>query len=246
MPTVDSKSYLTAIRDESDRLAELARQDLGAVVPSCPEWTVRTLVEHVAVVYLHKAACTRLQANPKPWPPETPPGDPVDWLVSARDDMLDLFASLGPEAPSATWEPDDQTVGFWLRRMSFESTVHRVDVELALDARTPVSSALAPDGIDEVLDIVLAGDWSDSPQPGASHQVRLRAGSRVWLVSLSTEAVTVDHEPGPAGSDEGLVLGTAEDLLLWLWRRPPLGTVSTEGNPAAVTRLRDWLAVATA
>ena len=46
-------------------------------------------------------------------------------------------ARFDPAAPSWTWWPDDQTAGFWLRRMAQETAVHRVDVELPLGATTP-------------------------------------------------------------------------------------------------------------
>ena len=76
--------------------------------------------------------------------------------------------SHAPGDHAATWWPPDQTVGFWLRRMAHETSIHRRDVESAVGAETPVAPDLAVDGIDEVLALMLAGDWSDEVVPEAS------------------------------------------------------------------------------
>ncbi|MFC0096754.1 maleylpyruvate isomerase family mycothiol-dependent enzyme [Micromonospora marina] len=241
---MEAATYLAAIRTDSDRLVRAAVRDLHAPVACCPGWTVRDVVEHLAVVYLDKIAQTRLLREPSPWPPPAPP-DPIKWLTDARDDLVDLFARLGPAAPSHTWHAPDQTVGFWLRRMAMETTVHAGDVTAAFGERGTVDMALAVDGIDEVLEVMLAGDWSDAPQPGPDHQVRLLAGGRSWLISLATELVTVDRDPPPPGPAEGVVEATASDVFLWLWRRLPDEAVGRRGDQAAVARLRDWMGVVT-
>lgn len=54
-------------------------------------------------------------------------------------------------------------------------------MKIAFDALTPVDSGLALDGIDEVLHVMLAGDWSEEPQPDSTGRVMLTAGGRAWL-----------------------------------------------------------------
>ena len=60
--------------------------------------------------------------------------------------------------PAWSWWEPDQTVGFWYRRMALETVVHRVDVETQFGPPSAIDAALAVDGIDEVLTLMLAGD----------------------------------------------------------------------------------------
>jgi hypothetical protein len=126
------------------------------------------LVRHVAEVYEHKIACTTLRHEPDPWPPVWLVRDPVDWLSEAHARLLAMFARSEPTTPSYTWWPRDQTVGFWARRMAHETAVHRFDAELADGTPTPIKADLAADGVDEILGVTLAGDWSDEPDGTAT------------------------------------------------------------------------------
>lgn len=235
--------YLELLRSESDRLIEVVRDRLDPAVPSCPGWTLRELVEHVAMVYDHKVACMREQRPPEPWPPQPPAGDPVDWLAGARDELVTQLQQRGPDAPSYTWHPPDQTVGFWYRRMAQETAVHRVDAEQAVGAHHPVAADLAADGVDEVLHLMLAGDWSDEPQPGPTRGVRLVCGDRAWLVELAAEHVAVADRPTQQG--QATVAAPPSELLLWLWGRVPFEHAAAEGDADAVAALRARLALAT-
>jgi hypothetical protein len=142
----------------------------------------------VAEVYEHKIACTALGHAPDPWPLEWPADrDPIEWLVDAHQRLLEMFDRSGPATPSATWWAPDQTVGFWARRMAQETAVHLVDAESAVGKPTSVDAALAVDGVDEVLVLMLAGDWSDDPDEAATGQrVTISTGGRNWLV-LATQ-----------------------------------------------------------
>lgn len=238
---MDFERYVESLRADAGLLAATARRDLAAAVPSCPGWTVRDVVEHVAVVYLHKIECMRLGRAPDPWPPAPPPGDPVDWFEESLAELVDELTSRGPTAPSFTWHEPDQTVGFWYRRMAQETAVHRIDVELAFGPPTPVAADIAVDGVDELLDIMLAGDWSDEPQPGPAQVVALHADDRDWRITLAPDSVAISRVDGPA--DAG-VTGPASDVLLWLWRRsdPAWAKLEFSGD---VTPLYDRLFLVT-
>jgi uncharacterized protein (TIGR03083 family) len=154
---MEYETYVDHVRSDGRRLATVADGRLSAQVPSCPGWSVRDLVSHVAEVYEHKIACTELGRAPDPWPPEWPGDrDPIEWLRDAHERLLGMFERSEPTTPSATWWPPDQTVGFWARRMALESAVHRIDAELATDGPTSVDADLAVDGVDEILVIMLA------------------------------------------------------------------------------------------
>lgn len=241
---MDYGTYVDHVRADGRRLAEVASGRLADDVPSCPGWTVRDLVRHVAEVYEHKIACTLLQQAPDPWPPEWPADhDPVEWFTDAHARLLEMFDRSEPTTPSATWWPPDQTVGFWARRMAHETAVHRVDAELAARALTPMDADLATDGVDEILRIMLAGDWSEAPDDAATGQrVAVVTGGRTWNVELSREAVAVTEGEG---TPNAAVEGDAPDVVLWLWGRAGDDRVTRSGDAEALRVLRARLVLAT-
>jgi uncharacterized protein (TIGR03083 family) len=237
-------TYVGLVRQDGQRLATAASGSLSEAVPSCPGWTVRDLVTHVAEVYEHKMACTALGKAPDPWPPEWPSDrDPIEWFGDAHGRILEMFARSGPTTPSATWWPRDQSVGFWARRMAQETAVHRIDAELAIGKPTPVNTDLAVDGVDEVLSLMLAGDWSDEPDDAATgHRVEVSTGGKAWGVTLEREAVSIDDEGRPA---DATLRGDPSDVLLWLWGRASDEHVLRSGDEDALRLLRSRLVLAT-
>jgi uncharacterized protein (TIGR03083 family) len=237
-------AFVEQVRLDGWRLAEAADGNIDMPVPSCPGWSVRDLVAHVAQVYEHKIQCTRLGRAPDPWPPAWPQADePVPWLRDAHSRLLQMFDESEATTPSATWWPMDQTVGFWARRMAHETAVHRVDAELASGGSTPIDSALATDGVDEVLHIMLAGDWSDDADDAMTGQViDISTGGRSWRVVLDREAVSVSDEASEA---DAMLTGDPSDVLLWLWGRVPDDRVEQAGDPEAHRLMRTRLEMAT-
>jgi hypothetical protein len=127
--------------------------------------------------------------------------------------------------------------------MALETVVHRVDAEIAMGVPTPVDEDLAVDGIDEILVVMLAGDWSDEPEDALSGQrVAISTGGRTWWVTLERESIGVKR----TGASENAVLGgDPSDLLLWLWGRVPDEHVSRSGDEDALRLLRSRLSLAT-
>lgn len=242
-PGMDASRYLDLLRADSDRLLEVSRGRLDAPVPSCPGWTVDDLAEHLAYVYGHKVVCILEQRPPESWPPERPYGDVLDWLRRSRDRLVAELANHDPGDPAYTWYAPDQTVGFWYRRMAQETAVHRVDAELAAGSPSPVATDLAVDGVDEVLDIFLAGDWSDEPQPGSTASVQVVTAGRTWELTLLPDTVVCSP---PTGRDVQVTIeGQPSELLLWLWGRAPESAVATAGDPEALRMFRDRLRLVT-
>jgi uncharacterized protein (TIGR03083 family) len=241
---LDYATYVESVRQDGARLADAARADLSTDIPTCPGWTMRHLVSHVAEVYEHKIACTALGKTPDPWPPEWPSDrDPAEWLADAHERLLEMFERSEPGTPSATWWPPDQTVGFWARRMAHETAVHRTDAELATGTPTPIDPDLAVDGVDEILRIMLAGDWSDEPDDAATGQrVAIATGGRTWRVELERESVTVAEE---GGERDATLEGDPSDVVLWLWGRSPDERVKRTGDDQALRLLRSRLVLAT-
>jgi uncharacterized protein (TIGR03083 family) len=239
--------YLRHLRADTDRILDVAGDDLVAEVPLCPGWNVRDAVEHTGAVFSHKVAA--LVANARPteaaqWSHgPAADEDPMQWFRDRRDELLATLESRGPDAPSWTWHEDYQNAGFWYRRMAQEAAVHRVDVESGYDAVTPVDDALAVDGIDEVLDWFLSYQAEDvGPNAPGRGTVAVRTGGRIWRLRLTPDAVEVAREPGPA---DAVVSGEPSELYLWLWGRRPDTAVGLEGDDELLAGLRARLHVVT-
>ena len=105
------------------------------------------------------------------WPPDIP--DPVllDWFRTGHAGLVSALETAAPDLACWTFLPGAASpLAFWARRQVHETTVHRIDVQLAATAAgaagavaaagaaagpgrlvDPVPAALAADGIDELL-----------------------------------------------------------------------------------------------
>jgi uncharacterized protein (TIGR03083 family) len=210
MPPDRAAFFLDCLRADSARLAEVARMGLAADVPSCPGWTVEDVVRHVSVVYLHKIEAIRRNARPEPWPPpDLADRDAFELYDEASARLMAELEQVGPDVPSWTFWPDDQTSGFWFRRMAQETAVHRVDAELAHEVVTPIDRSLALDGIDEVLRIMLGGPWweeGDTRFP-VDATVRVTSDGSSWTARLDATSAVITSTT--TGTDAGSVTDAA-------------------------------------
>jgi uncharacterized protein (TIGR03083 family) len=249
---MDFSRYLEWIRTDGERLAAVAELGLEAEVPSCPGWTVADLVAHTGVVHRHKVQIvSEGWRDGQPAPVEPPAAEVLSWYRRGLDDLLDTLAAHEPAETVATWYPDDQSVGFWYRRMACETVVHRIDAELAHAVVTPIPQDLASDAVDEILVVFMAGypEWADVER--TDRIVRLEAADTGadWTLRFLTFSGTspktgtrYEAEPTFVLSDDPepgtLVTGAAEDLLLFLWgRRSPEG-LSVHGDGSILDELR--------
>lgn len=244
LPSERAAFYLTCLQADSARLAEVGRLGLPAAVPSCPGWTVDTVLSHVATVYLHKIEILKLAALPDPWPPELGDRDVLELYDETRAAIVVALSEAGTELPTWTFSPSDKTSGFWYRRMALETAVHRVDAELAHDVVTPVDRELALDGIDEILTLMLGGPWweeGDTKHP-VDATIRITSAGRSWTIKLDSTSATVT--PGADGDVDAEVFGEPDDLFLWLWGRRDLNMEQSAGDDAAVQEFRERVAEA--
>jgi uncharacterized protein (TIGR03083 family) len=230
---LDSDAYLGALRDQAEQLVAAAeRAGLDAPVPSCPDWDVAELLGHMGRVYRWAASCveTNAPASPKDLPAPPARDERAGWM---RDGLARVVAALDRPAgdPAWTWAPDG-TVGFWQRRQAHETTIHRVDAELASGPPTPVPLALAVDGIDEWLALV-PNRRGVPPVTGHGETIHLHCTDTdgEWLVRVGEDGLAVEraHAKGDVAAR-----GAASDLLLVLLRRLPPSTVEVLGDPAVL------------
>jgi uncharacterized protein (TIGR03083 family) len=249
--------YLELLKRDGARLASAARGvPLSAPIPTCSGWTVRDCVAHTAEVYQHKIACMRLLRRPGDDYEQEPPAgvDVLAWFDESLAALLDELRTRGPAAPAYTWWPADQTVGFLYRRMAQETAVHRLDVEDAGGAATPIDGELALDGVDEVLELFMGGDWDEDvspeewgdvdPHAGEGQTIVVRSGGRAWRSTLGPSCIALARD-GDSADAEASVAGEPEAVLLWLWGRRPDASVTLAGDPSALVAFRNRLRIAT-
>lgn len=206
--------------------AVLERADVKARVPSCPEWTVHDLAEHLGAIHRWAEHLVRLRA-----PKRIPSSEmglelgPVDatWLRRGGAVLLATLRQGNPEAPMWAWGAD-QHLRFWSRRQLHETMVHRIDLELAVGAAPFVEPPIATDAIDEFL-VNLKGASYFSPKVNEIHgdHQMLRftttdtAGN--WTIELREDGFVLTRDAG--GADVELS-GAAANLSMVLYRRRDL------------------------
>lgn len=251
---------LHVVGEQAELLAasvEGARRE--AVVPGCPGLTLAETARHVGSLYRMVWRWLRDGQRPGEWQRDPAGHETLSGYV--RSGVAPLLAELNNHSPAErapTWWPDDQTYGFWRRRMAHESTVHRVDVQGAAGmVPDEVPEEVALDGIDEVLTLWFEHRLAVLGVAGTRDQVvAVRAGGLEWLArSGDRRTSTIRPGEGPAGDDadagngadaaHAVVSGSAMEVYLWLWGRRPDRSVTFEGNRDATAQLWALLRLAT-
>lgn len=240
-------------------MAAAARLGLDAEVPSCPGWTVKTLLNHTGRVHAWAAATVaagQLAGFP-PRPDEVTP----EWFEEGLAELCGTLQAADPDAEVGNHLGAPGRAIFWHRRMANETAVHRWDAEAAHAVTTPIDPGVAVCGIDEILDVYVPralAQNQDADLGGSLHvhatdvdgtETGARNGNAdndadndggnggEWLVRIEAGRATVtrQHEKGDLA-----IRGTASDLLLLLWGRLDAteGPFETFGDAAVLDRWR--------
>jgi uncharacterized protein (TIGR03083 family) len=255
-PGLPVTAYLRQLRGEGERLAaSAATLDLDTAVPACPRWTVRHLVRHLG--YVHRWAARYVAERHTQELPrldeavilrqDIPDDGLLDWFRAGHAALVQALDAAGPSLNCWTFLPGAVSpLAFWARRQAHETTVHRVDVQLAAAAGQPdpIPAEVAADGVDELLMGFAGRNAKRGPlsDPPRGLFVDLTDGYQ-WVGRMGPERAEIARGwPGPApGPADCTVAGPAADLYLLLWnRRDPgdLPAVELTGDPAVLERWR--------
>ncbi len=239
---------LALVTEQSAALQTAAAgADLTAPVPSCPDWTLRELVEHHGDV-LRGWAAVVAAADPtaqpawmasddaaKPWEPM--PADWELWYLTSRALLHDAVSDAGLDAPAWTWWGEPATAGAIARHQVQEACVHRWDAQVAAGlAPDPLPDDAAEDGVEEILTVSLAAE--PPPWDGAELSVALEPHQQPgWLLTGADGLVRARPLAGVVDRAAATVTGTASDLVLLLYGRLTLDELGVEGDAAAAARL---------
>jgi uncharacterized protein (TIGR03083 family) len=234
---------IEAVVEEGERFgvlaAELAADDrLDVPVPWVPAWTVRGLVGHLGTVHRWATAVVRAgHATSPPAAQEPPDDDLLEWYAAGHAALVQALREVPGDAPAWHMSPAAPKVAAeWARRQAHELAVHRMDLEAAAGVpHAPLDPALADDGVDELLSVVVPRWAHTEPLAGARARVAVTNTDtgRRWGVRVDRGAVAVGAPEGTA--DAGLT-GRGTPLLLHLWGRP--ADVAVTGDAAAESLLR--------
>ena len=198
------------------------RGPLEAPVGGCPGWDVRQLTAHMGVIHRWARHCAANGAPPESRDqyrpdPELDADALADWLLSGAAALVGVLRTIDLEGP--TWHPFvvAKLGRVWPRRQAQETSVHRWDAEHATGATTPIDPAMASDGIDEYLDLMMRRNVTRESVtlPVGSLHLHCTDTNGEWLMSLDDGFELVRaHAKGAAA-----LRGPAEALLLRLWNR---------------------------
>jgi uncharacterized protein (TIGR03083 family) len=228
---VEHAEHCDALEVEIDRFATIYEgADDATMVPSCPEWSVHDLAEHLGHVHRWAEHLVRVRATARipssemdfdRGPVSTP------WIRSGGASLLVTLRNGNPDEPMWAWGAD-QHLRFWSRRQLHETFVHRIDLELAV-GRTPVVDPLvASDAIDEFLvNLKSAGDFSPDVREirGGSELIRIALSdvAGTWTIQLLENGFgLIDSTDSPHVE----LSGSAKDVLMVLLRRQAIAEVS--------------------
>lgn len=213
--------YPALFEAEAESLLAAATKDLDAPVPSCPGWDNRRLLSHVSRLLASTVGHLPRGVVDPPALVERPPADGAALAEHFRAGVagtLAAFRDLDPAAPAWNHTLEPQVVGFWPRRLAHEFQIHGWDAAGAVGETHPFDPALAADGVDEELRVLLPaarGVGLSAPGDGTVH-IHLTDTPGEWMITLDGAAVgvTEGHQKGDAG-----LRGPAGQVLLALWGR---------------------------
>ena len=256
--------YLSTLQRESARFASvIGEADHNAPVPTCPEWNVADLIWHVTEVQHFWATVVEdLLQDPGTVPPLIRPEDRDLSEMFARQSVRlhDALERRNAEDACWSWHDDGHSVGWVRRRQAHEALIHRVDAEIATDARTPIERDLGVDGVDEILrvniDLGNPPEWATFEKDGTSARVETSDGLAAWSMNFgrfvgSSPVSGNDYDfvaaelTSPISEPTVIIGGAPEDLDLWLWGRGSLDSLSVSGDPGIAEKLREAAAEAT-
>ncbi|MFF0299033.1 maleylpyruvate isomerase family mycothiol-dependent enzyme [Kitasatospora sp. NPDC004614] len=229
------------------RAAIAAAPSLDAPVPSCPEWTLRDLAQHIGVG--RRAWAATVLAGPDATGKADPVGEAtapeerealVGWLAESAELLLDALREVGPDRGCWGWWGKSQTpltTGAAARRQLHEIAVHTWDAQLAAGAAEPLPDVVAADGVEEFLRTICTTTEAWPHEPATADYFALEG--RSWRNQVSADgAVLVPVPEGEIGT--ATAEGSASDIVLVLYGRLPLDDLKLSGERRVFDQLVEW------
>ncbi|MEU8683045.1 maleylpyruvate isomerase N-terminal domain-containing protein [Streptomyces sp. NPDC048611] len=258
--SLSHEAYCARILDETTKFRAILRDaDLSATVPTCPDWTLADLARHlggahrwVGTLVATRAATDIDEADiPEGDGPGTDDAAALDaWLADGAEQAVAALREAGPDAGVWTWAPV-RRAGFWARRMTHETVIHRADAARTAGAAFDVPPEVAADCLEEWLQLCalpLATEHRAEAAAqlfGPGRSLHLHATdtppelNAEWLLDLTGDRLAHrrTHEKATVA-----VRGPLTDLLTVIYRRQPAdsGRVEVLGERVVFDRWLEW------
>lgn len=238
--------FLRHLESDAAALERSARvAGLDATVPSCPRWDVRRLLQHTTKVH-HFARWVVQGHDRADFELDTPPDDALfDVYGSGVAGLVTALRSAKDDLAVWTMVPGIPAREFWARRQAHETTIHRIDAELAAGfGVTELAPDYAADGLAELLSQLLPGRVKPDSIPRTFRvSVTPLDANASWTVTASPAGVS-SYEHATDDADLA-VFGMAADLYRWAWNRAGDDEVSLRGDVTLADVWREAFTVGT-
>jgi uncharacterized protein (TIGR03083 family) len=247
---VEPAQYIEALAIEGSRLADTATElDVASPVPTCPGWVLRDLLHHLGGVHRWAGAHIRdrlasflrvddFEVLVGPWPADS---ELVAWYRSELEFLIQSLRSAPLDIDCAVFLKSTSPLAHWARRQAHETAIHRADIESIIDARTPVETEFALDGIDELVDCFVPRPFmklrSEVP---LTLGIAPDDGERFWALSISDEPVQVAYSRREC---DCVIEGRASDIYFALWNRSDDDGIRVSGDRAVRDLFRSKIAI---
>jgi uncharacterized protein (TIGR03083 family) len=228
------------------RAAIAAAPSLDVTVPTCPDWTLFELVQHLGAG--RRAWAATIDAGPAASAKSTgqntqAPQDRenlLPWLAESFQQLIDSLRQAGPARGCWTWwgkSQTPQTCGAVARHQLHEIAVHTYDAQLTIGAPQPIPTEIALDGVEEFLSTIGTTTVAWPHRPAVVDYHAVEGGS--WRNEMSEQGarLTTPADESPADT---VVRGTADQLVLALYGRIPLDSLTIAGNRQLLDQLVEW------
>lgn len=243
--------HAAVLAEQSALLHSAARHPdaLRQPVSACPGWTVADLVEHLAEVQVFWTHVV-LAGGERPdedavRAEQQPSGELVEWAEQCSTALVKALRETSPHSAAwCWWNPERRASAAGVAsRQAHEALIHRWDAEAAVRHPTPGDAELWADGVDEFATRFLQGpDWSG---PSGVLAIRADDAGREWRFGAGSASTRPDGRPAwlrdkRAREVDSLVIATAEQLDLLLWRRVEADPGHVQGDPALFAAVVAW------
>jgi uncharacterized protein (TIGR03083 family) len=245
-------------RSTAFRAAVASAPSLDVQVPTCPEWTLFDLVEHLgegrrswAATVAAGPAASAKSASEGPAAPREREAL-LAWLAASTQQLLDALRKAGPDRGCWTWwgtSQSPQTCGAVARHQLQEIAVHTYDAQVTLGAPQPLPDEVALDGVEEFLSTccTTTAAWPHEPAAVDYHATEGRCW-RNWLSADGARAARLptpgtmpataaDEDPDAAAAS---ARGTASELVLAFYGRIAVDSLKLDGDRRLFDLLLAW------
>jgi len=239
------------------RAAVSSAASLEMPVPTCPEWTLLELVQHLG--NSHRRWAATVAAGPADTAPDeavwrsspAPPSDRealLGWSQESTTQLLSALRAAGRDRSCWTWwgaAQSPSTSGAVARHQLQHIAVHTYDAQITVGNPQPLPDEAALDGVEEFLFTCCSGT---DPWPHEPCAVIYEATEgRSWRLSLSADGARTAPIPAPGTvvsttTDDAAasLRGTASDLVLVMYGRIPASSLQGKGDVHIFDQLLAW------